>query len=247
MRIAALYDIHGNLPALDAVLEEVANDGVDAIVIGGDVVPGPMPRECLQRLAGLQLPTHFIQGNGDRAVASLVDGVNPVDIPPAFRQVIRWVADELDSVDGTLLQSWPKTFRLTTSLGAIFFCHATPRNDVDIFTRNTDAKILLPMFDETNAAIVVCGHTHMQFDRKIGRTRVINAGSVGMPFGKRGAYWLMIDEDSTDLRRTEYDYERAAELIRSTEYPDAEAFASTNILNPPTEADMLAAFDSKSL
>jgi diadenosine tetraphosphatase ApaH/serine/threonine PP2A family protein phosphatase len=89
--------------------------------------------------------------------------------------------------------------------------------------------------------VVICGHTHMQFDRMIGRTRVVNAGSVGMPFGVPGAYWLLLEPD-VRLRRTLYDFTQAAERIRGTPYPQAEDFALQSVLTPPSEEKMLEVF-----
>ena len=79
MRVAALYDIHGNLPALDAVLDDVAPRPVDRIVVGGDVLPGPMPRETLERLQSLDVPVRFMRGNGDRETLAEVDGAAVAD------------------------------------------------------------------------------------------------------------------------------------------------------------------------
>ena len=81
----------------------------------------------------------------------------------------------------------------------------------------------------------------MQFDRMIGRTRVVNAGSMGMPFGEPGAYWLLLGSD-VQLRHTPYDLAKAAERIRETNYPQAEEFAARNILQPPSEEEMLERF-----
>jgi hypothetical protein len=81
----------------------------------------------------------------------------------------------------------------------------------------------------------------MQFDRMIGKTRVVNAGSVGMPFGAPGAYWLLLGPE-VQLRHTPYDLEKAAERIRATSYPQAEDFAARNVLQPPSEKEMLQAF-----
>jgi len=131
---------------------------------------------------------------------------------------------------------------MSTHIGSVLFCHATPRNDTDIFTGLTPEERLAPIFDGVNAALVVCGHTHMQFDRTIGRTRVVNAGSVGMAFGAPGAHWLLLGPDVT-LRRTAYDLERAAERIRGTQYPQANEFAEQNILKTPLESDVVAAFE----
>jgi hypothetical protein len=81
----------------------------------------------------------------------------------------------------------------------------------------------------------------MPFDRTIGRTRVVNAGSVGMPFGEPGADWLLLGP-AIELRHTAYDLEAAARAIRQTAYPDAETFAARSVLNPPSEAQMLEIF-----
>src|SRR3954467_13922653 len=241
-RIAALYDIHGNLPALEAVLEDVRRSAVDRIVVGGDFVPGPMPRETMDRLTGLDIPVEFIHGNGDRVVRAAMAGVEPTEVPVPFREAIHWTARQRDSTHEQLLSAWPSTLCVHVAIcGNVLFCHATPQNDRDIFTRLTLEDRVLPMFDGVDADLVVCGHTHMQFERSVGTVRVVNAGSVGMPFGDPGAYWLLLGP-SVELRRTSYDLARAAELVRATTYPRAEEFATQNILRPPSEETMLAAF-----
>jgi predicted phosphodiesterase len=123
----------------------------------------------------------------------------------------------------------------------VLFCHATPRNDTEVFTRLTPEGRLVPVFDGFDVAVVVCGHTHMQFDRTVGRVRVVNAGSVGMPFGGPGAYWLLLGP-GVALRHTPYDLTKAAERIRDTEYPQAEDFATRCVLRPPSEEQTLGAF-----
>src|SRR6185436_13016266 len=97
-----------------------------------------------------------------------------------------------------------------------------------------------------NAAMVVCGHTHMQFDRTVGRTRIVNAGSVGMPFAAPGAYWLLLGPD-VQLRHTHYDLSRAADRIRASGYPQAEQFAANNVLQPPPEEQMVDIFTKAQL
>jgi predicted phosphodiesterase len=237
-RVAALYDIHGNLPALEAVLEDVQRSGVECIVIGGDVVPGPMPRETLTCLSALELPVHFIQGNGEVAVLKELAGEKPA-VPAELRKTLRWVAQQLGPADKEWLASWAKTLTVEMpSLGEVLFCHAAPRDENEMFTRFTPENHLAPMFDGIEAAIVVCGHTHMQFDRMIGMVRVINAGSVGMPYGEPGAYWLLLGP-GVELRRTLYNLEQTAKRIRSTDYPEAESFAAHNVLQPPSEEHML--------
>src|SRR5687768_10541371 len=92
MRIAALYDIHGNLPALEAVLDDVRRAGADEIVVGGDVLPGPMPRETLSMLFDLDIPVRLLQGNGDRETVAQLTGTGSSAIPESFREAMRWVA-----------------------------------------------------------------------------------------------------------------------------------------------------------
>jgi len=200
-----------------------------------------MPRETLDALLNLDLPVQFISGNGDREVLSRMRGIETGAVPEPFREAIRWSGEQIADHEA-LLDSWPLTLRVQVpGVGDVLFCHATPRNDTEIFTRRTSEDRLLPIFDDVNAALVVCGHTHMQFDRTIGSTRVVNAGSVGMPFCEPGAYWLLLDPD-VRLRRTSYDLERAAQRIRASAYPQAEDFATRHVLHPPTEEDTLNAY-----
>ena len=128
----------------------------------------------------------------------------------------------------------------------MLFCHATPRSDTELFTRVTDEHQLRPVFDAIASDVVVCGHTHMQFDRMVGARRVINAGSVGMPFGEPGACWLLLGAD-IELRRTSYDLADAARRVRATRYPQAEEFAPRNVLDRPTERAMLEAYERGAL
>ncbi|MBC7788351.1 MAG: metallophosphoesterase family protein [Anaerolineae bacterium] len=242
MPIAALYDIHGNLPALEAVLQDISRTDADQIVVGGDVVPGPMPRETIRYLLNLDIPVHFISGNGDREILAWMRGTESDTIPEQYREVMRWVAQQLQPEHEVVLASWLKTLRLDIpGLGEVLFCHATPRSDTEIFTRLTSEDRLVPVFGELDVRVVVCGHTHMQFDRMIQGIRVVNAGSVGMPFGEPGAYWLLLGPD-VQLRHTTFDLEKAAERIRDTKYPQSQDFATRNVLQPPAETDMLASF-----
>ncbi len=242
MRTAVLYDIHGNLPALEAVLVEIESERVDQIIIGGDIVPGPMPNETLACLRSLTIPTQFIQGNGDREVLAFKAGVESKVIPENFRASMRWNAQHLGAPETEWIAGWPKLLRTEIEgIGEVLFCHATPRNDTDVFTRLTPEDRLRRFFTGLDVALVVCGHSHMQFDRTIGDVRLVNAGSVGMPFGPPGAYWLMLGPE-VELRQTSYDLSAAAARIRATGYPQAEEFAAKNVLQPPTEEAMLKAF-----
>jgi putative phosphoesterase len=242
MRVAAIYDIHANLPALEAVLEDIRQADVDHVVVGGDVLPGPMPREAITCLLALDVPVQFIQGNGDREVLAARKGTETGAVPEQFREMMRWVGQQLRPEDEQVIAGWPATLRIPIrGLGDVLFCHATPRNDTEIFTRQTSEDRLVPLFAGLDVPLVVCGHTHMQFDRTIGSTRVVNAGSVGMPFAEPGAYWLLLGPD-VQLRRTSYDLAAAAQRIRETHYPGAHEFAARNVLEPPSEAQMIETF-----
>jgi diadenosine tetraphosphatase ApaH/serine/threonine PP2A family protein phosphatase len=207
-----------------------------------------MPRETLACLTALDVPVHFIHGNGDRVVATYLAGGDISEVPEAFRDSIAWTADQLDTEQRTALASWPPSCQLVAAgVGPTFFCHATPRNDTECFTRTTPAERLEPVFESVDAPVVVCGHTHMPFDRMLARHRVVNAGSVGMPFSApRGAYWLLI-ANGLQLRRTDYDVEGAAERLRATSFPHVEELAVRYVLSPPEEADSLKMFSGVEL
>jgi len=207
----------------------------------------------VRRLLDVDLPIQFIHGNCERAVLAQMSALTgaPVTywgstsgkpLPEKDQEVMRWTALQLGPDDERLFAAWPRTLRLNIDgLGEVLFCHATPRSETEIFTRLTPEARLLPIFESLGVSLVVCGHTHMQFDRTVGTARVVNAGSVGMPFGEPGADWLLLGP-GVELRHTRYDLEAAAARIRATRYPQAEEFAVRNVLRPPSEAEMLAAF-----
>ncbi len=196
------------------------------------------------RIAALDLgiPVAFIQGNGDREVLACMRGMENHSLPEQAPEQLRWVAPRLSFRDEKLITNWPKTLRIPLAeVGEVLFCHATPTSDTEVFTKLAAEDRLMSMFEGVDVPLVVCGHTHMQFDRMVGATRVINAGSVGMPFGNPGAYWLLF-EPNPSRRYTSYDLAKAAERIRKADYPHAQKFAECNVLQPPSEAAMLAAF-----
>jgi predicted phosphodiesterase len=222
VRVAALYDVHGNLPALEAVLRELEGEEIDAILFGGDIASGPMPRETLSLVRGLD--AHWIRGNADR----------PSDEAPGAT----WVWERLDDEEAAWLEGLPESL----VLGEVFFCHAVPRSDTEIVTELTSDERLAGLLEGVEQPLVVAGHTHMQLDRRVGPTRFVNAGSVGMPYEARpGAYWAIVG-DEVELRRTEYDFESAAARIRATSFPDAEEFADENVVRIPSREEALAVF-----
>ncbi|HEX6316961.1 MAG TPA: metallophosphoesterase family protein [Gemmatimonadaceae bacterium] len=241
-RVAALYDIHGNLPALEAVLAEVKLLAVDAIVVGGDVLPGPMPAECLTLLASTGIRTEYIVGNGESAAREALLGQVPERVPEPFRPLVQWSAAQLPDEFAAAIRGWPLTTELEIDgIGRVLFCHATPRNDTEIVTKLSPMDRLRTVLVDVHSDLVVCGHTHMQFDIMVDAVQLVNAGSVGMPFGAPGAYWLLLGPD-VQLRDTRYDLEAAADRLRRSEFPGVSDYVSRQVLNPPSEDHMLAAY-----
>jgi len=239
MRVAVIYDIHGNLPALEAVLNEIKKANVDCIVVGGDVVAGPMPTETLSLLQNVSIPTNFIHGNAESELLRHVAGEKPQGLSERADEVTFWTSKQLTEDQKHFISQWPATYELTLNeFGKILFCHATPDSDIVVFTKNTPQKKLVDLFEGQNAHLVICGHTHMQFDRNIGGLRVINAGSVGMPFGHTGADWLLID-DEIEFKHTSYDISKAAKRLIQSNYPHVEDFITNNVLEPPSETKAL--------
>jgi putative phosphoesterase len=220
VRVAALYDVHGNLPALEAVLQDVDREQPDAIVVGGDMVSGPIPTETLERLRGLE-HAHFLRGNADRGVVAIRRG----EPEPRLGLNDEWIAEKLTEEQVDFLAGLPLTVTLDVDgLGCVCFCHATPRDDEEIFTERTPDEVLAGMLAGTEEAVVVCGHTHMQVDRRVGGWRVVNAGSVGLPYdAEPGPRWALLGPD-VSFRRTELDRDRAAEELRASGWPRVDQF-----------------------
>jgi predicted phosphodiesterase len=234
MRVAVIADVHGNLEALEAVLVEIERERPDALVIAGDVVGGPEPAETLERFMRLD-SAHFVRGNADREVLEAFDDGRRFD--PDEKDIATkagpWGGERITRDQRDFLASFADRVVLPVAgLGEVLFCHATPTSDEEIFTSLTPESTLQEILAGTDQRVLVCGHTHVQCDRRLGWIRIVNAGSVGMPYqGTRGAFWALLGP-GVDLRRTDYDYERAAGRIRAGDYFDAENLAQT-ILSPP--------------
>ncbi len=244
MKVAAIYDIHGNLPALNAVLEEINEVFPDLILVGGDIVSGPMPRATLERLLNLGNRVHFIRGNADREVVTAFDGL-PLDptLPEDVREATLWTAKQLEYRHRNFLAQLPEQAILPTdNLGDVLFCHGSPRSDEEIITVATPEARLREILIGVEQNIIVCGHTHMQFDRHMDNKEIVNAGSVGMPYGEPGAYWLLLGPQIV-LQKTNYDLKQAAEDILRSGYPQAQDFADNNVLKPPTAAEAVEVFE----
>jgi putative phosphoesterase len=236
-RVGAIYDVHGNLPALEAVLADLQAVEPDLVVVGGDVVAGPMPAEVLDRLVALGEGVCFVRGNADREVVAAYDGLyaEAIDAEDPAERVAAYAASKIDRGRRDLLASFAEGLVVEVEgLGQVLFCHGSPRSDQEIVTTATTEGRLRKILAGVDQDLVVCGHTHAQFDRRIDGKRVVNAGSVGMPYqGKPvGAFWLLLGPGGVSLRRSDYDLGRAVGVIRATGYPDAEDIAEI-LLEPP--------------
>lgn len=240
MRLAALYDIHGNIDALDAVLDEIESLQIDLIVVGGDIAWGAFPRETVERVQSLGDRAISIRGNADREVLS----PPKTDEPGRIDDVTRWCLGELGRSQKAHLRDLPLTRTAETEgWGEVLFCHGTPRSDDEIFTAVTPDEEVAAIFKEIEQELIVCGHTHTQFNRRIGRHRVVNAGSVGMPYeDDPGAYWAIIGE-GIELRRTQYDFTAAAERMRRSGCPHVDGFANA-VISPLGRGEAIDKFES---
>jgi diadenosine tetraphosphatase ApaH/serine/threonine PP2A family protein phosphatase len=199
--LALLYDIHGSLPALEAVLTDAGSVRADSYLLGGDYGAwGPHPRECVERLRALPRTT-WIRGNGERWTRE----------PPLDRPDVAAMLDERESGYGTD-EGWLYSLQPQVELGGVLYCHGSPLSDVESFPAepgDDDERMLAGVRDTT----VVFGHSHLQFHRPgPNGTTLINPGSVGMPLDGdvRAAYATRRDDGEFELRRVEYDVERAA-------------------------------------
>ena len=237
VRIAVLADIHGNLPALRAVLDELDREPVDAIVVAGDVVGGPLVRETLELLAARREPTRWIRGNCERETVGIYDGA-PVSDGPAGRAAA-WSAQALDSRWRDELAAWP----ISLGLDDVRFCHGSPRRDDEILTRTTPDDVLTEALADVAEPLIVGGHTHQQMVRNVrGTVTYANAGSVGMPYeGRPAAFWMIVDDGVPDPRQTSYDLAEAVEELRASGFADVEEQLGGSLLDP-TDPDWVAAF-----
>jgi putative phosphoesterase len=236
-RVVAIYDIHGNLPALEAVLSDLQRVEPDLLIVGGDVASGPMPAEVLDRLAGLGDLVSFVRGNADREVVSAYDtGPSQIEVrmADAALRMSAWAAARLERRHRDLLASFSERVVVDIEgIGEVLFCHATPRSDEEIITALTPDVRLREILSGIEQNLVVCGHVHAQYDRRVDSKRVVNAGSVGMPYQGEpvGAFWLLLGP-GVEFRRSEYDLGRAVSEFRAIGCPAAEDMAEC-LLEPP--------------
>jgi putative phosphoesterase len=242
VRVAVLSDIHGVLPALEAVLAEPDVAAADLIVLTGDLAAGPQPAETLDVLSGLGERAVWIRGNADR---ELVEYRRLKPPSPAPDRISPWAAAQLRGDQVDRLAGLPLTATVEiTGLGSVVFCHATPRDDEEVVLVDSRlgrwAEVLGGIDDSVSA--VVCGHTHMPFARLAHRRLVVNPGSIGMPYGGAGAHWAMLGP-GVDLRVTEFDLDQACRrIVAESSYPDVQEWAEYYVRSTASDAEALEAF-----
>jgi predicted phosphodiesterase len=214
--VAALYDIHGNLPALEEVLKDAEAAGADTYLLGGDFGSwSPWPGETIERLRGLPNTT-WIRGNGERWLRE----------PPLDRPEVMAAFAGQSSGLGTD-EGWLYSLQAQFELDGVLYVHGSPLSDVESFPPEPgedDERMLNGVRDKT----VVFGHSHQQFRRPgPNGTTLINPGSAGMPLDGdvRAAYALRGDDGEFEFRRVDYDVERAAQAWEKTGGPFGELAA----------------------
>ena len=236
--VAVLADVHGVLPALEAVLAEDDVRTADVVVLAGDIASGPQPVETLDLLEGLGDRVVWVRGNADRELVEMARGQFDQEPPDS---VSPWAAGQLRADQVELLAGRPTT----VTVGDVLFCHATPRDDEEMVLVDSPISRWATVFGGVPADIrtVVCGHTHMPFARQVDRRLVVNAGSVGMPYGAPGPSWALLTPDGVQLRRAPLDAVKAAErIVAESTYPDRHAWVDEYLLSTYSDTEALEAF-----
>ena len=233
MRVAALADVHGNASALEAVLAELEQEQPDLIVSCGDLTWGALPAETVALLEPWRDRVRFVRGNSERELVErkLLDS-----------EVARWQFEQHDGDTNLLAYVADTSQRVVVAvdgLGRTLFCHGSPRSDEECVTVATPAERVAEFTSGVDEPCVVTAHTHMQYDRRVGETRLLNPGSVGLPYELEpgNAYWALLGPE-VELRRTPYDLEAAIERMRAAGMPK---FAQIEELmrTPPPQADVI--------
>ena len=227
MRVAALADVHGNAPALAAVLEDVEREQPDLVVFCGDLTWGSLPLETLELVRALELPARFVRGNGDRSVGEYLEGRGP------------WMAAAHEPQDVEFLRSFEDVVSVEVEgLGSTCLCHGSPRSDIECVTERTPVDRVREFMADRSEKVVVTAHVHVQYDRTVDGVRLLSPGSVGLPYeGRPGAFWALLGPD-VELRRTDYDVESTVERMRATDDPVVEQIIEM-MLEPPSRDEAI--------
>ncbi|WP_108022190.1 metallophosphoesterase family protein [Melghirimyces profundicolus] len=224
-KLALLYDLHGNLPACKAVWAEIRKEGIENIVIGGDLAWGPQPKEVTRWVMELASKpgVWVIRGNADREMAER-HGVRE-GLSDWVAEVNLWCADRLSEEELRFLGNLPEKVALNVEdWGEVLFVHGSPRSDAEGIHADTPNSGIQEMVKGVTQRVLICGHTHVCLDRVVNGKRILNPGSVGLPLGTRGASWAILGPD-VEWRETMVDPERTARDFLATGVPRAEEFA----------------------
>ncbi|MBA3244913.1 MAG: metallophosphoesterase family protein [Actinobacteria bacterium] len=233
-RVGVLADVHGNDTALAAVLAELERESTDLLVHCGDLTWGPEPRETLALLEPWASRLHCVRGNGDRKLLELADGSS---VEPTPREA--WMVERHGSAGRKLLATFRQQVVVEIDgIGRTLFCHGSPRSDEECVTVETPVDRLREALAGIDAEVVVSAHTHLQYERSALSKRLLNPGSVGMPYeDERGAYWALLGP-GVEFRRTEYDLDEAVTRYRASGDPSTERMVEL-LLSPPTPAEVI--------
>jgi putative phosphoesterase len=236
-RVAVLSDVHANIPALAAVLAEPDVAAADLVVFNGDLTWGVDPNETVRLVRSLGVRAVCVRGNGDRMVRDIATGVRAAE---GARQ--EWVPARHDATALAFVGSFPFSVVVEVrGLGAVRFCHGSPRSDNELVTPGTPEARFEEFSADLPERVLVTGHTHLQFDRVVAGRRSVNPGSVGLPYhlGQPGtAYWALLGPDVT-LRQTSYDVDDALAAGAKAEDPAHDRMVEL-LLTPPTPDEIIA-------
>lgn len=241
-QVAVLSDVHGVLPVLEAVLDEPEVLSADLVVVTGDHAAGPQPVAVLDRLVAMGDRVLLVRGNADRDLVALARG-EQIEVPD---NVVPWAAAQLRADQIALLSDLPHPVTVDIDgFGPVLFCHGTPRDDEEVVLVDSRLQRWQDVFAELPLVVrtVVCGHTHMPFVRLVDRRLVVNSGSIGMPYGRPGGSWALLDNGAVSLRHTPVDIDHAiARVIAESTFPDREEWANYFLRATASDAEALTTF-----
>jgi putative phosphoesterase len=235
MRLGLIADLHGNLPALEAVLAELERDGVDRIVCLGDVAVGPRPSETLNRVRLLGCPV--VMGNWD---AAFVAGLPPAtdEVSRMVNEINGWWSAQLTDEDRAFIAGFVPTIELELDGLPVLCFHGSPHSYDDMVVATTTEDELEAMFDAPYAPLLIGGHTHLQLVRRFEASLIVNPGSVGLPFrdwppkrvrispwAEYGILDVAGGRVRVDLRRTTFDVDAYLRASRASGMPHADWWA----------------------
>jgi predicted phosphodiesterase len=240
-----IADIHGVSPALEAMLAEEMHDPSEVVLVLGDIAFGPQPNQVVDRLRSLGNRVIAISGNSEREMLEIIRG-EPVE---SSDPIAAWSAHELTPANRDWLAALPGTRTIEIAgFGEVFLCHACPQNDMDILLVDTRIARWMEAFADLpeSVAMVLLGHTHMPFQRLVNGRRVINPGSIGMPYGGAGAHWVRLRDGIIETRVTQFDIERATrEVGESSGFPGAAEWVAPYLRSEISDVEVIRIYGPK--